>query len=162
MGVGAGGGAGDPLGLTARGGDATVEGHGGLEGDEGGTADDPMVEGLVEAGGGVALRTEANLEARAAQQFETASGVAGVGVGGGDDDALEAGGDEGVGAGGGTAVSGTGFEGDVEGGAVGALAATAGVVEGDDFGVGTAGVLMPALADDASVFDEDGADHGIG
>ena len=53
----------------------------------------------------------------------------------------------------------TGFEGDVEGAALGAQA---GLAQGNDFGMRPAGLAVRTLTDNLTAGDNDGADHGIG
>ena len=66
---------------------------------------------------------------------DAAAGDLRVGVGGGDDDASDAGGDEGVGAGRGAAVVRAGLKGDVGGCAMRVMALGGSLFEGYDFGM---------------------------
>ncbi len=115
-------------------------------------------EHLVLAARRSCVRVELDRDAVAAEPLG-AAGRERVGVGHGCDDARHARGDERVGAGAGTAGVGAGFEGDVGGGAGGAVAR---LLERGDLGVRATRTFVPALADDLPVAHEHAADQGVG
>lgn len=156
-----GGGGAEPL-VAVGAGEFAVEGKGGFADDPGFSGGDPVVERTVEGGGFPGEDAGGDGDAFFSEEAVGPAGVGGVGVGGADDDAGDAGREDGVGAGRGAAVCAAGFEGDVEGGAFRGMSVAGGVAEGGDFGVGSPGASVPALADDFSAFDEQGADAGIG
>ena len=133
--------AGDPVGLArgvmaGRRCDAPVERHGDFHQHEGTLVLDPASEAFVEAAGFGFADADGDLDARGAQCFHAVAGDGGVGVDGGGDDAGESGGDERFSAGRRAAGVIAGFERDVGGAAVEAIARVLfGFVERDDFGV---------------------------
>src|SRR6202030_477031 len=144
---GAGGFAGDvaggPGGAIGRG-DFAVEAQRDFLGDEWKTGDDVFGECVIEGAGRVLADAEVNNDAGVVELAQAAAGYARVGVLGGDDDACDSCGDEGIGAGAGTVLVGTGLECDVDGAATGA---TACFFEGNDFGVVFEVVFVEARAD---------------
>jgi hypothetical protein len=87
-----------------------------------------------------------------------AAGCDGVRIGHRGDDPSDAGLDQGIHARRRAAMVVAGFERDVGGGAP---CGVSGRPQGTDFGMGLAGLLVPAFADDAAVPDEHAADAGI-
>lgn len=154
--------AGDPSGLTGAGGDLAVEGETGLEGDERGVVKDPMIEPDIQFGGGFGEETGLDADPGLAKKIESATGMGGVGIRGGNHDPVDAGGDDGLGAGRSASVGGAGFEGDVEGGPAKVMPPGPGIPDGFDLGVRQSGPMMPAVAEALPVADEHCADHGVG
>ncbi len=162
VGIEAGGRAGEPGALRGEAEDAGIEGEGALGDDEGEAGEDPLVEGAIERCGFGGEDARDDLDAGGAEELEAAARVGGIGIGGGDDDAGEAGGDDGIDAGRGAAMGGAGLEGDVEGGAMG-LGRAGEAAEGFDLGMGGAGGAVPAAGEQmAAGGDDEGADGGIG
>lgn len=160
--AGAGSGAGDPLRFAGGRGDPAVEGERRLEGDERGVVNDPVVEPGVEFGGRSGEQSMFNADSGCPEQVESMASVGRVGIGGGNDHPSDPGGDDGLGAGRGASVGAAGFECDVEGGTPRLATVAIGVAKGLDLGVGLAGALMPAFAEDPTVADKNGADHRVG
>lgn len=159
---GAGEGVGDPLALAGGGGDFAVEGLGPFGDDEGEVGVESFEVGGVKFAGGGFGESQVDVDAGVAEEGEALAGDLGEGVGHGDVEVFEAGVDECLGAGGCFAVVAAGFEGDVHGEAGGVDVLGAAVVEGVDFGVWAAEVLVVAGGDDLVVADDDGADEGVG
>lgn len=160
--MGSGGFVGDPLRFARRASDASVEALSGFGDDVGEAGGDPFAEGADEFAAFFEHDAASDLDAVAQEDFFGASLVQGVGVAGAEDDAGESGLDQGVGARGGAAVGAAGFEGDVDGGAPEEFGESgAGVFDGFDFGVGSAGEAMVSCTDEFAVFDDDGADGGV-
>lgn len=151
---------GDPSPVGWRG-DAGIETHACLGGDEGEAGGDPFVPGAVEERAFLAEDAEECLDAGLFEDFFGATGVLGVRVGGSEDNAGESGLDDGLRAGRRAAVCGAGFQRDME-----RCAASKGgifqVPESIDFGMGFTGSAMPAEREDFSIFGNDGSHCGIG
>ena len=161
--MGSGGFVGDPLRFAGRASDASVKALSGFGDDVGEAGGDPFAEGADELAAFFEHDAAGDLDALAQEEFFGAALVQGVGVAGAEDDAGEAGLDQGVGARGGSAVGAAGFEGDVDGGAPEEFGESgAGVFDGFDFGVGSACEAMVSGTDELAVFDDDGADRGVG
>lgn len=148
-----------PLGVAGSGGYLSVEAHGEFQGDEGRSGGDELGVRGGEFFGLFASESDGYGYSGLAESFESASGDLRVWVLYGGVDFGYSGGDDGVGAGRGSSVVGAGFKGDVEGRAAGEFG---GLPEGYDLGVGLSGGPGSALADDASITDDDGADGWVG
>jgi len=150
----------DPSSVWWRG-NAAIEAHACLGGDEGEAGGDPFVPGAVEEGAFFAEDADGCLDAGIFENFLGSTGVLGVRVGGSEDDAGESGLDDGPGARRRVAMCGAGFQRDME-----RCAASKGGIfqapESFDFGVGFAGTAMPSAREDFSVFGNDGSYCGIG
>jgi hypothetical protein len=118
-----------------------------------------MDEGFVEASCFGSEETKFNEDAGAFKFSEAFAGDEWVGVFDGGDNGFNFSVNEGVGARRGFTVVAAGFEVNVESRAFGVVA---GFIECDDFGVGFAGACVVSVADDFAVFDEYGADEGVG
>ena len=103
--------------LARRRGNAAVERHGDFHPDERALVLDPAGEAFVDAAGFGLADAERDLDAGGAQAIGAVSRDIGIGIDGGGDDALDAGGDQGFRAGAGAAGVVAGLEGDVGGGA---------------------------------------------
>lgn len=157
--VGPGLGGGDPAAAAVGGGAAAVEGGGVLPGDVGPAQAYGGQPGGVAGLGLVREESGRDVDPGRAQGGSAAAGLR-VRVGDGVDHAGDPGACEGLGAGPGTAGVVAGFEGDVGGAAVGGRS---GGAQGVDLGVGAAGPLVPALADDgARGVGDDAADDRVG
>lgn len=141
---------GDPFGFTAFRGDLAIECHGAFGDDEWAAMDDPVVEGFVELGGFAFEEAVGDFEAGGTEDLESRALMSRIWIGGSDEDAFDAGGDDCVCARRSSSVAGTRLEGDVEVGAFDAFASFEGVVEGFDFGVRESRRMVPTLADDFS------------
>ncbi len=152
--------AGDPACVAARRGEAPVERHRRLVGHEGTVFGDPRPERLVlasGAGGDLAVG-KLDLDARLAQPGEAAAVRLRVRIAGRRHDAGDSGRDDGVGARRRAALVRARLERDVERRAAGLLARR---LERDHLGVRPAGPLVPALADNLAVGDDDRADDRV-
>ena len=123
---------------------------------------DEVGEGLVEVASLLFEDAEGDLDSGGAELFDALAADQWVGIAGGDDAAGDSGGDESVSAGAGAAVVAAGLESDVSGGAGGAVAKRAGLLECDDLGVVAVGVDVRAFSDDFSVANEDAAYLRVG
>ncbi len=159
-GVTAGGLGGDPSPVGWRG-DAGIEAHACLGGDEGEAGGDPFVPGAVEERALLAEDAAECLDADIFEDFFGASGVLGIRVGGSEYNAGESGLDDGPGAGRRAAVCGAGFQRDMEGSSASERAIFQ-VPESFDFGVRFAGTAMPAEREDFSIFGNDRTYCGVG
>ncbi len=154
-------GVGDPAGFTGACCDLAVEGEAGLERDEGGAMTDPVIEPDIEFGGGIGEEPGVDLDTGLAEEMEAATGVGGIGIGGGHHDPFDVGGDNGVGAGRGASVGAARFQGDVERGPAQVVTLGLGIADGLDLGMGHSGPMMPAVAELKAVSNQHGPDHGI-
>ncbi len=107
--------AGDPLRFAAGGSDLAVHGHGGFDGDEGRLMYDPVIERFVQLVRFPFQNARSDLDAGAAEDFKTASGMDWVWVGGCDHDPSDPGLTNCVGARRGSAMGTAGFECDIKG-----------------------------------------------
>jgi hypothetical protein len=146
VGIEAGGCAGEPGAFRGEAEDAGIEGEGAFGNDEGEAGEDPLVEGSVEGCGFRGEDAWDDLDAGGTEELKAAARVGGIGIGGGDDDAGEAGGDDGIDAGRGAAMGGARLEGDVEGGAA-RLGGAGEAAESFDLSMGGAGGAVPAAGE---------------
>ena len=132
----------DPFGFARDSGNLAIERHRGFHGDERRAMNHPMIEPFIERGAFVSEHSGDNLLVCAAQNFEGAPGMFWVGVGSANDDALDAGGLDGLGAGRGAAMGATGFQRDVERRAAWIVAVALRIVQGFDLPMRQAGPMM--------------------
>lgn len=100
---------GDAGGLSVLKGDFSVEGHGAFPDDPWEAGGDAFEEGAVEPECFGFEDAPCGFDACVAEGLDSCAGVCGVGVETGDDDAFDAGLDDGLGARGGSSVGGAGF-----------------------------------------------------
>lgn len=157
VGASDGGFAGEPGDSGGGGADGSIEADGDFGDDVGDSELSPFEVGAEEVDDGLCTVADFDFDAGVSEALDAFS--ADVRVEQGDDDAPDAGGDDGFGAGGRALAreGDAGFEGAVEGGAAGV-----GRCEGGGFGVRAAVGCGGSVGDDAPVADEDGADPGVG
>ena len=136
-------GAGYPLGIPGIGGDFPVQAHGELGGYKGLPAGNVLGKAFIKLADAVGFRNSGG-QAGGLQGGHSLAGYLGIGVNGGGDDLADAGGDNGVSAGGSAPVMAAGFQGSVEGSALGPAA---GLRQRADFGMALAGRPGIAFAD---------------
>jgi len=150
---------GDPFGVAGAGGDAAVQGLGGLEGYQRAFVKHKVAIAGVELGGFLLQDAREHFHTPGAQPVKALAIDQGVGVLHGGDDPDDAGLEDTFDAGAGAPLMAAGFEGHIEGGLFGLIA---GLLDGVDLGMRPAQFLMPAFADDAAILDQQSADHRIG
>ncbi len=111
-----GGVAGDAGGLSVLEGDFSVEGHRAFPDDPREAGGDAFKESAIEPECFAFEDAPCGFDTCVAEDLDSCAGMGGVGVEAGDDDAFDAGLEDGLGARGGSSAGGAGFEGDVEGG----------------------------------------------
>src|SRR5262245_23010284 len=107
---------------------------------------------------GLLADAESDVDAGSAQSFGPATTDQGKGIAQSDNDATDAGAEDGIRAGRCLAVVAAGFEGDVKSGPTSGVTGTA---KGVDLGMGAAIALMPAFANELSLADDDGTDQRV-
>lgn len=150
---------GNPLALTARHGGAAIEAGSQLDGHprEGGTH--PLEKARVERFRFARQQAEIGLDPRFGEHPQATPTHLGIGIDHGRHHPGHAGVDQRFGAGRGTAMVGAGFEGHIGGSTTGVVT---GGAQGIDLGMGLARLLMPPFANHHAIFDQHGADAGLG
>ena len=145
--------------FRARESNLSVEGERGFERDKRPAGANPASEGFIQSVRVFLEDAGLGLNARGVEALDAATGDFRIRILHCGDNSREARGDDGVGAGAGAAFVAAGLETDVQRRAARFFARG---LERNDFGMIAPVVLMKAFAEDFAVFDDHGADHGIG
>ena len=156
--MGAGLGAGDPLGIAGSCGNLSVEAGCELGGDEGSAGGNVLGVTFDDAVGGGAALSQDDFNTGVLQLPDAFAGDPRVGVEGGDVDPGDPAIDDGGGAGGGTSGEAARLKGYIDFGTAGC---GTGLLQCNNLGVGLAGGSGAAFADDFSVLDHNRADRGV-
>ncbi len=150
---------GDPLALAARHGGAAIETGPQLDGHSREGGPHPLEKARVERFRFARQQAEIGLDPRFGEHTQATPTHLGIGIDHGRHHPRYASVDQRLGAGGSSTVMGAGFEGYIGGSTTGVVT---GGAQGVNLGMGLARLLMPPFANHHAIFDQHGADAGVG